>query len=123
MEQQMTTTENLAQFCESTLFQILNLKRDISMHLAAVKKQRLEHPNTEPYTISEKTIRLLSNDFHSIRELGEKISSEYFNDASDKITTLLKKLYAPVQFRREDIFGDLQTILDDLEHVVRKKAK
>ena len=124
MAQQTTlTTSDLAQLCESTLFEILNLKREISTHLAAVKKQRKQHPDADPYHITEKTIKTLAEDFLSIKEQGDKIAFDFFADASEKVASLLKKLQAPIQFRREDIFSDLETILDDLEQEVRKKAK
>jgi hypothetical protein len=122
MEQQTTVT-TLAQLYENTLFQILNLKHDIGIHLNAVRQQRLDHPNSEPYIITEKVIKQLGQNFIEIKEQGIKIDQNSFTDVDSKAIALLKKLRIPVQFRREDIFSDLETILHDLEQIIKIKIK
>lgn len=102
--------------------QIDDLKRELNLHLYAVREQRNKHPNCTPYVISEKSLNKLYDHFQLVRELGERIDFNRFSEAMVRIEELLKKLRTPVQFRRTDILNDLNDIVNELEMTVKKRA-
>lgn len=92
-----------------------DVKRDISRHLEAVKKQRSDYPAAPVYAISEEQINHLFEKCALLRENGEQLDFITYSKALDQAETLLKKLRAPIQFRRTDILGDLSDLLTTLE--------
>ena len=122
MDHHSTTKESIHRE-DGTLAKINNLKRILSQHLFAVREQREKHPDSPSYSISEKDVNMLSDQFQAICEEGERVDFNTFTNAKEKIDELLKKLRIPVQFRRTDIIGDLSEILLGLEQTIRDKTK
>jgi|GEM_PF-5153259 len=108
---------------DGVISQIDDLKRELNLHLYAVREQRNKHPNGTPYTISEKSLNKLYDHFQLVRELGERIDFNRFSEAMVRIEELLKKLRTPVQFRRTDILNDLNDIVNELEMTVKKRTQ
>jgi hypothetical protein len=94
---------------------IQDIRHQISRHLEAVKKQRSDYPDAPSYCISEEQINYLFEKCALLRENGEQIDFITYSKALDQAETLLKKLRAPIQFRRSDILGDLSDLLTTLE--------
>lgn len=84
-------------------------------HFIAVQKQRSEYPDGLQHTISENQINDLFTMCHQLRECGEQIDFITYSKALDQAEILLKKLRAPIQFRRTDILGDLAELLTTLQ--------
>ena len=90
-------------------------KKTVEKHLAAVKKQRLEYPEGLAHTITEGHINELFEMCHQLREYGEQVDFITYSKAMDQAEILVKKLRAPIQFRRTDILGDLIELLTTLQ--------
>ena len=119
----LSTTKDALHREKNTLMHIEDLKRELTIHLSAVREQRENHPDSAPYTITEKNLNLLHDRFQAIVEEGERIEYDTFTGAMQKIDELIKKLRLPVQFRRTDILNDLFEILEGLERTIREKQK
>ncbi|MBN1578020.1 MAG: hypothetical protein JW913_15780 [Chitinispirillaceae bacterium] len=119
----LSTTKETVHRAKDPLSLIDDLKRELDLHLFAVREQREKHPDSPPYIITEKNLNLLYDHFQAIREGGERIDYNTFSSAMDKIEELIKKLRMPVQFRRTDILNDLRDILEGLERTIREREK
>ncbi|MBN1309243.1 MAG: hypothetical protein JXA18_15065 [Chitinispirillaceae bacterium] len=106
---------------KTTLSQIDSIKREIDLHLVAVREQREKHPDSPPYTITEKNLNLLYDRIQTVIEAGEQIDYNTFSSAMEKIEELIKKLRIPVQFRRTDILNDLHEILEGFDRTLRER--
>lgn len=94
---------------------IEEFKKTTEQHLVAVQKQRSEYPDGLSHTISENQVNELFEMCHHLRECGEQIDFITYSKALDQAEILLKKLRAPIQFRRTDILGDLIELLTTLQ--------
>jgi hypothetical protein len=105
----------------STLF--VELKKTLTAHLDAVRKQRENHPASKPYHITEQMIKNLDESFEAIREEAERFDYTIFSTSAVKVGELLKKLRTPVQYRRADIFNELSEVLETIEQTLKEKLR
>lgn len=116
----LTALNNVNQLTETTLGHLDNFRDILKIHLRAVTDQRKLHPKGKPHTISNDAIGILYKKCEVLRDCGEVINFNVFSCAIDQIEKLLNKLQTPIQYRRTDTLGDLMTVIDNLEHSLKK---
>ena len=101
---------------QDIVLMIGEFKQTIETHLTAVKKERAHYPEGVSHVIPEEQLNGLFEMCHRLREQGEQVDFITYSKAIDQAEILLKKLRAPIQFRRTDILGDLMELLTTLQN-------